>query len=302
MPNSEADFPAQRWWLHVLLLLLTFVSTTCFGFALTRSFRYLRPLDDVLLLNSYQTLFSGNHRIWSGALYSLPVLLILVAHEMGHYVACRRTRVAASLPYFLPSPFLLGTFGAFIRIPTPIYSRRNLFDIGVSGPIAGAVVLLPFLVAGVWMSRVVVPVLHSPESLVFGTPLLMRAVELVRFPGTAPQNIAVHPVAMAAWAGLLATSLNLLPVGQLDGGHIVYAVGGQRMHKRVSIATIGALALMGFICHAWWVWGVLLFFFRHHPLVYDQAPLGRKRLAIGGTALGLLLLSLALVPVDTISR
>lgn len=297
MRGAEAGRPSRRWWLHLLLFFLTVVSTTSFGYALVGSFAAHRPLDDVFVEGSYRRLLFGDHAIWAGTLYSIPVLLILVAHEMGHYVACRLWRVDATLPYFLPSPTLLGTLGAFIRIPSPIYNRRSLFDIGVSGPIAGFVVLLPILAIGVWMSRVV-PGVNVAGPLVFGTPLLMRAVELLRFPGVAPQNISLHPMAMAAWAGLLATSINLLPAGQLDGGHILYAMGGEKAHKIASQIMVGVLVLLGFLYWPWWIWAVLMFFFRRHPLVYDQTPIGGKRTAIGALALALFVISLAVVPVQ----
>jgi hypothetical protein len=297
MQSSEAGVPERRWWLHLLLFALTLVSTTAFGYGLSCSFAARQPLDELFVLGSYRRLLFGDHAIWSGTIYSIPVLLILVAHEMGHYVACQLWQVEASLPFFLPSPTLLGTLGAFIRIPSPIYSRRGLFDIGVFGPIAGFVVLLPFLAAGVWMSSVV-PGVNASGTLVFGTPLLLRMFEWFRFPGVATQNISLHPVAMAAWAGLLATALNLLPAGQLDGGHIVYALGGEFAHKVVSRTVIVVLAVLGFFCPAWWVWAVLLFFFRRHPLIYDQAPLGSKRATLAGIALAILIVSLALVPVE----
>jgi membrane-associated protease RseP (regulator of RpoE activity) len=297
MRGSEARGPSRRWWLHVILFALTVVTTTSFGYALARSFAAGRPLDDVFVEGSYRRLLFGDHAIWAGIMYSLPVLLILVAHEMGHYVACRRWRVDATLPYFLPSPTLLGTMGAFIRIPSPIYNRRSLFDIGVSGPIAGFIVLLPFLGVGVWMSRVV-PGINATGSLAFGTPLLMRGLELLRFPGVAAQNISLHPIAMAAWAGLLATSINLLPAGQLDGGHILYAMAGENAHKLFSGAMVAVLVLLGFLYWPWWIWAVLMFFFRRHPLIYDQTPLDRKRMAIGAVALALFVISLAVVPVE----
>ena len=297
MSSAHAGRPSQRWWLHILLLLLTFVSTTAFGYALDGSFTARRSLNDVFVEGSYRRLLFGDHRIWEGAFYSIPLLFILVAHEMGHYVACRRWRVDASLPFFLPSPTLLGTLGAFIRIPSPIYNRRSLFDIGVSGPLAGFLALLPFLGAGVWMSRVV-PGVNASGAFAFGTPLLMRLFEWIRFPGVAAVNISLHPVAMAAWAGLLATSINLLPAGQLDGGHILYALGGDRAHQIGSRAVVILLALFGFLYWPWWIWAVLMFFFRRHPLVYDHAPLGAKRTTLGVFALGLLIVSIAVVPVE----
>ena len=276
MRSYEAGGPGRRWWLHLLLFALTLISTTAFGFGLVGSFAARQSLDELFVVDSYRRLLFGDHAIWSGTIYAIPVLFILMAHEMGHYIACRFWRVDATLPFFLPSPTLLGTLGAFIRIPAPIYSRRGLFDIGVFGPIVGFVVLLPFLAIGVWMSRVV-PGVNASGSLIFGTPLLMRAFEAVRFPGIAEQNILLHPVAMAAWAGLLATAVNLLPAGQLDGGHIVYAVGGEFAHKIVSRTVTVVLGGLGFFWWGWWLWAVLLFFFRRHPLIYDQAPLGPRR-------------------------
>jgi membrane-associated protease RseP (regulator of RpoE activity) len=297
MPASHAARPCRRWWLHILLLLLTFVTTTAFGYALALSFIGHQPLNEGFAESGYRRLLFGDHAIWSGVVYSVPVLLILVAHELGHFVACQRWNVDASLPFFLPSPTLLGTMGAFIRIPSPIYNRRSLFDIGVSGPIAGFCVLLPFLAVGVWMSRVV-PGVNAHASLVFGTPMLMRFFEWLRFPNVAPQNIALHPVAMAAWAGLLATAINLLPAGQLDGGHILYAMGGERAHKFASALVVVVLFLLGFLYWPWWIWAALMFFFRRHPLIYDRAPLGNRRLAIGVFAIALFVISLAVVPVE----
>ena len=297
MRSSEAGQPPRRWWLHILLFALTLVSTTAFGYALTGSFAARQPLDDVFVFGSYRTLFAGNHAIWPGAIYSVPVLLILLSNEMGHYIACRRWRVDATLPYFLPSPTLLGTAGAFIRIPSPIYSRRGLFDIGVSGPIAGFVVLLPILAAGVYLSRVV-PAVNGAGAIVFGTPLLLRLFEALRFPGVPVQSISLHPVAMAAWAGLLATAVNLFPAGQLDGGHIVYALGGEQAHKIITRIVMLVLAGLGFFWPAWWLWAVPLFLFRRHPLIYDREPLGRKRITLASLALAILVVSLAVVPVE----
>ena len=135
-------------------------------------------------------------QVLAGLEFSVPLLLILVSHEFGHYLACQRWNVKASLPYFLPSPTLLGTLGAFIRIRSPIYSRKSLFDIGVSGPLAGFAVLTPLLIAGVLLSRVV-PGIGSRGDIVFGTPLLLRLVEWLRFPGITPADISLHPMARA---------------------------------------------------------------------------------------------------------
>jgi membrane-associated protease RseP (regulator of RpoE activity) len=287
-----------RWWLHILLLLLTFLTTTAFGYALTSSFAVSRPVADVFIERSYYRLLFGDHAIWAGTIYSVPVLFILMAHEMGHFVACQRWRVDATLPYFLPFP-ALGTLGAFIRISSPIYYRRSLFDIGISGPIAGFVALLPFLTAGVWMSKVVPPV-HATGSLLFGTPLLLRGFEWIYFPGIPPDRILLHPVAMAAWVGLLATSINLLPASQLDGGHILYALGSERAHRITTLVGVAVMALLGRFYLAWLLWALLMFLFRRHPLIYDRASLGTGRLTVGALAVLLLILSFVVIPVEIV--
>jgi membrane-associated protease RseP (regulator of RpoE activity) len=287
----------RKWWLHLLLFLLTGITTTAFGFVVEQAFKAGRGINLDALFDGYVQLARLDPRVWSGLYFSVPLLLILLAHEFGHYIACQRAGVEASLPYFLPSPLLLGTCGAFIRIRSPIYSRKSLFDIGVSGPIAGFVVLLPFLFAGILMSRVVP--FPGFGTLSFGTPLIMRLAEWVCFGHAPVSRILLHPLAMAAWAGLLATAMNLLPMGQLDGGHILYAAFGDRWHRIVSIAFVGVLVALGFIYRAWWVWAGLMFFFgRRHPLVYDQTPLRGWRVALSVCAFSLFVLSIAVVPVS----
>lgn len=286
----------RRWWLHLLLFFLTLFTTTTFGAALSRSFSAERALDEQILFEAYRQSFTAAN-FWAGVSYSVPLLTILLAHEMGHYLTCRRYSVDATLPYFSPSPTLLGTFGAFILIRSAIVRRRDLFDIGISGPIAGFVLLLPFLFAGVWMSQIKVTAV-TDGAFVFGTPLLLRAVEYMRFPGVPPANVNLHPMAMAAWAGLLATAINLLPVGQLDGGHIFYAVLGEHGHRVVSLLLISLLVVFGFLYWPWWVWAVVLFFVRRHPLVYDQETLGSGRKSLALAALLLLTISISVVPVQ----
>ena len=154
-----------------------------------------------------------------------------MAHELGHYLAAMYHRVDASLPYFMPSPFL-GTFGAFIRVRSPIYSKRVLFDIGAAGPLAGFVFLLPALSVGLAFSKVIPNIAHQ-GMMQFGAPGLEWLMERLIFPGVRSADIYLHPVARAAWIGMFATALNLLPIGQLDGGHILYSFFPHR-HKLVS--------------------------------------------------------------------
>jgi len=262
---------------------------------LVSSFRSGSPFNEETYFSAFVWLFHGKDFVWHGLIYSLPVLIVLLAHEFGHYFACRWWGVKSTLPFFAPSPTLLGTIGAFIWIRSPIYTRKGLFDIGVSGPIAGFLTLLPFLIAGVWLSHAGHVTLAGP--LHYGTPLLLRLVEHLRFPGVAPGRIALHPMAMAAWAGLLATAMNLLPVGQLDGGHILYAVCGPRGHRAASLAIVLTLIAFGFFYKPWWIWAVLMFLLRRHPLIYDQEPLGKPRLVIAAGAILLLLLSFSVIPV-----
>jgi len=287
----------SRWWLHALLFLITLVTTTVFGYALGQSFEFGRPFDLDIVFTGYSLLFHGRMAVFSGLEFSVPLLLILLAHEFGHYLACQRWRVGASLPYFLPSPTLLGTLGAFIRIKSPIYKRKSLFDIGVSGPLAGFAVLTPLLIAGVLLSRIV-PGIGTHGDITFGTPLLLRLAEWIRFPGVAPADISLHPMARAAWAGLLATAINLIPIGQLDGGHILYSLLGE-LHRPLSRLFIAALLPLGFFFYwGWLFWAVFLFFLgMRHPFINDRAPLDKTRIRLGVLALLVFLLSFSLAPV-----
>jgi membrane-associated protease RseP (regulator of RpoE activity) len=290
------DLPVHRWWVNLSLFGLTCVTATAFGCAIAGAFYSHQPLTEDRIFSAYLELLRGNAAVWHGLEYSVPILLILLAHEFAHFFTCVRWQVRASLPYFGPSPLLLGTFGAFIRIRTPIYNRKALFDVGISGPLAGFALLLPFLATGIWLSHVdSAP--HEQSAFVFGTPLLLRLLEHLRFPGVAPAEIALHPMAIAAWAGMLATAINLLPIGQLDGGHIVYALFGRRVHLWVSFLILGLLFLLGFMYWPWWMWAVVLFFFRRHPLVYDDLGLGRARIFIAVSAALLLIVCFSAVPV-----
>jgi membrane-associated protease RseP (regulator of RpoE activity) len=281
--------------LSLLLFILTAVTTTVFGSALVSSFSLGRPFNQQDLIESFLQLFHGDKGLLRGFVFSGPLLLILIAHEMGHYVACVRCRVEATLPYFLPSPTLFGTLGAFIRIKTPIYTRRDLFDIGSSGPFAGVLMLLPFLVAGVWASH---PLRGGDEgAILIGTPLGLRAVEWLHFGASGSSRILLHPMATAALAGLLMTALNLLPLGQLDGGHIVYAVFGERGHRILSTSMVALLVVMGKFYWPWWLWAVVMFFLgRRHPLVFDDHPPGAARRWLAAAAVVIFALSVSLAP------
>lgn len=246
--------------------------------------------DSISLLQA----FLDPNALYSGLSFALPLLVILLAHELGHYCACVYYQLDASLPYFLPVPTFIGTFGAFIRIRSIIYSRTVLFDVGIAGPIAGMVVLLPFLFFGVWMSHI------SPAAtegdLVFGTPLVIRFFESIFFPGTPADSIYLHPMARAAWVGVFATALNLLPIGQLDGGHIVYSLIG-RWSNKISLLAIAILIPLGYFYPPWWGWAIALYFFgRRHPQIHDDSPLNPQRRAFAVLAALIFVLCFMVTP------
>ncbi len=304
---EEHARPRQRYWLHALLLLLTLTTTTVVGAGLAHSFEQGRPFDFDADLAGYKQMWHDPSILLAGLPFSLTLLTILLAHEMGHYLTARYYRVDATLPFFLPAPTLIGTFGAFIRIRSAILSKKILFDIGIGGPLAGFVTLILPLIAGVSLSKVV-PGIGLRGDVVFGTPPFLRLFEWIVFPGVPPADIYLHPVARAAWVGLLATALNLLPIGQLDGGHILYAFVGERT-RILSRLFIAALAILGAVQlftsdykvgYMWLFWAVLLFFVAlRHPSIVDPNPLSPIRRWLGLAALVIFLLCFTLAPIRT---
>jgi membrane-associated protease RseP (regulator of RpoE activity) len=285
-----------RWALHWTLLGLTLLTTTIVGVVLAQSFQTKQPLELEQYLGVFTTIEAHPLLLLDGLAFSITLMTILLAHELGHYFACRYYGIDASLPYFLPFPSPIGTLGAFIRIRSPIYTRQALFDVGIAGPLAGFIVLVPALVIGIASSKVV-PGIAERGDLTFGVPAIERFFEWIIFPRVRSMDILLHPVARAAWVGILATALNLLPIGQLDGGHILYAFTGRR-HKLLSRIFVLALVPLGyFYSPSWWVWAVLLFFFGlRHPVIYDATRLDKNRTALGLVALAIFLLTFTLAP------
>jgi len=286
----------DRYWLHGLLFVLTMLTTTMVGTALQMDFDRNLPFDVEHSLDTYVAVWHHPSQLFAGLPFSLTLAAILLAHEFGHYLACVYYQVDASLPYFLPAPSLIGTFGAFIRIRSAIYSKRVLFDIGVAGPLAGFVFLLPALGVGLAFSKVI-PGIESQGSIQFGVPLLQYLLQHAIFPGAKLDDVYLHPVARAAWIGIFATALNLLPIGQLDGGHILYAVAGDK-HRRISILAIVALLPLGRLWWVWWVWAVVLFWMgRRHPVIYDPGDVGGGRRKLGWVSLLIFLLCFMPAPI-----
>ena len=294
VPPRRRKFQS-RLWLHVLLLLLTLVTTTAVG-----ALHYLSFISE----------FSPNpppfrwDLLIQGFWYSGTLIAILGAHEMGHYAFCRRYDVDATLPYFLPMPFLLtGTLGAVIKIREAFPTRKVLFDIGVAGPIAGFVILVPALFYGMTISNVV-PAPTEGGVLFLGEPLLFRfAAHMVFGPVPDGFTLNMHPMVFAAWFGMLATALNLLPFGQLDGGHITYATLG-RWSTPISIVTVAAAVGMTFISPSWLVMTitllVMLFLLgpRHPRVIYEYESLGPGRNLIAVFALIMFILCFTPVPIE----
>jgi membrane-associated protease RseP (regulator of RpoE activity) len=291
----------DRVWLHVLLLALTIGTTTLAGADHWLSFS-LEPSDMLRVRFDASLLLHG---LW----FSGTVLIILGCHELGHYFACRYYDVDASLPFFIPLPIpLTGTMGAFIRIREPIPQKRMLFDIGIAGPLAGFAMAVPLLFIGVWMSRIVPD--YNPADLPpglisysLGEPLLYKLASAVVW-GNVPagHSLNMHPVAFGAWFGLLATALNLFPIGQLDGGHISYAVLGRRS-TYVTFASVAVAMGLAWFANSWIVWTfltivMLVVFGPHHPRVFDEhVPLDRRRLFLAAFAAVMLVLCFTPAPI-----
>ena len=274
----------QRYWLHILLLVLTLFTTTVVGSHMQSNFQkgfsvFAEDEDSFAPFFPVADVFHHPSHLLLGLPFSLALMTILMAHEMGHYLYCVRYDVSATLPFFIPFPSLIGTLGAFIRIRSPIRSRPALFDIGIAGPIAGFVVACVVLVFALPLSKIgmppapyprAYPQLHFPLifQMVHG---LLAKVGILRGPSALPlDHVFLHPVAIAAWVGMFATALNLLPGGQLDGGHIIFSLA-PRVHRFISRLTILCLIPMGvYLWLGWLIWAVLLeLSSMRHPQVAD---------------------------------
>ena len=325
LPNARrraaARPTAREWARHAALLLLTGLTTAWAGMSLLLGPDFVEPspaapvapLDYLLYLPKYYVMalaatasYALAHpRLIAGGLkFAGALLSILLAHESGHYVACRLYGVDATLPFFIPvpPPFMAGTFGAFIKIRSPIPSRRALFDIGVAGPLAGFLVIIPVACAALLTSAPAPPAPEGAVLFVFNDPPLLR---LLAGPLGVRDlaGIAPNPFYFAAWIGLLVTSLNLMPVGQLDGGHASYAVFGRRVHRhagRVAFLAVVALAPLGWAWHgvpSGFLYAVLLFVMLRmpHPQPLDEHDrLGAARALVA--LLTLLVFALSFLP------
>jgi len=296
--------PNQKRWrrrslaIAALLFLLTLISTLVVGASFAASYAVGQSPEIDGFFSMYGTLLAHPRYLLAGVPFAFTLLGILLAHELGHYFACRYYGISASYPYFIPAPTLIGTLGAFIRIRSPIYNRMALFDVGLAGPVVGFLFAIPALAIAIAYSRVI-PLSQAHPSVVFGNPLALRILLALLRPGVPTTDLLLHPVGRAAWVGLFATSLNLLPGGQLDGGHILYATAS-KYHRRVTLAIALLLIPLGYLFWAgWYLWAALLLGlgFRHPPLLHQWEPLDRTRLIWTGVAVLIFILTFMPMPV-----
>ena len=284
--NERADeLSNRRIVLHGLLFIATAATVTLTGATSALSanvdsaFRPYKIIFSAAAVGDFSPLVPG-------FVFAFTLLTCLAAHEFGHYFACRHYRIRATLPFFIPAPPMtpFGTFGAVIRIKEPITTRRALFDIGIAGPLAGFVLALPAALIGLFIAQADSPPADE-HFMTFNDPLLFILIQQVF---KLPKFIKWNPVYFAAWATMLVTALNLFPVGQLDGGHVVYALFGPKLHKwisRITFVCVAVLSVASFVIHGspvWFLWtAVLLFLLRMgHPPTYMEQPLGKVRVAL----------------------
>lgn len=327
--RREAMRPnARAWAKHLLLLVLTFFTVTVAGvlkpfgiidifpkddpqswdeifqFALSLPLRYVGLISDTI-----QQLYEKPHILQYGLKLSASLIFILICHEMGHYVACRIYRVDATLPYFIPTPPMIGpagTFGAFIKIVSPMPSRRAVFDIGVAGPIAGFIALIPIALIAFFTYQYDAP---APEiaggEIVFSDPLLFKLFAAI-FSINLDKPMMPNPFYFAAWIGLLVTALNLIPSGQLDGGHALYAVFNKKIHfwtGRIAFVVVAATSILGWFLYtspSGFLFAVLLGVMMRvrHPEPYDMTPLDFKRKIIAILIVLIFILSVTPFPIQ----
>jgi membrane-associated protease RseP (regulator of RpoE activity) len=268
-------------WTNLILFLLTVITTLAAG-----------------AMMEGKNIFSDPFLILKGWSFAVPLLAILLCHEFGHYIESRKSGISVTLPYFIPGPTILGTFGAVIRSKSPFKNRRDLLDVGAAGPIAGFVVAVVVVILGLSYSQVVEKVpgggFSLGDSLIFK---LLSFLVLKKIPEG--HDVLLSSTAFAGWAGILVTMLNLLPIGQLDGGHIIYALLG-KMQKKIALVAVLTLIPLGiFLWPGWLVWVVLILIIKlgHPPTLNDQIPLDFKRKIIGWTAMFIFILSFTPVPI-----
>jgi membrane-associated protease RseP (regulator of RpoE activity) len=310
VPKLKSIFPGFEYRnvvIPLVLLLLTFLTTLTAGFLL--HIRFLAQSEEEFVRRMFG-IWNHPADLLNGLPFASAILLILLAHEMGHYLTCRYYGIRATLPHVIPAPPLLvpfGTFGAVIKIKSLFRDRRQLFDVGIAGPLAGFFFIIPALIIGLQSSTDFVMSESLEMTFEFGEPLLFQWGAQLFYEGGDGMGINLHPVGWAAWFGMLATSLNLLPVGQLDGGHVIYALFGRRVHLVISYLTFAGLIALSL--YSWPMLGYLLFAlilllmrFRHPRPFVDLPVVGPGRKIIAVVALVIFFLTFIPVPVQIVEH
>jgi membrane-associated protease RseP (regulator of RpoE activity) len=307
-----AERPSERWWLHILLGLATFFTTTAAGalFAGRNPFLMtslaLGPMGFPIPIRVFPS------ELLPGLTFSVPLLAILLGHEMGHYLVARRHGMNVSPPYFIPTPHwinVIGTFGAFIRLRSAVINRLVLLDVGMAGPLVSFLLSIPLAAIGLAMSRPlphiveVAParyaVLFGGQPIWLGGSLLFDALDWLFAGGGG--FLILHPLAFAGWLGLFVTALNLFPLAQLDGGHILFSLVGERQ-RFFAIAFFGVLIALGFWWWGWWLWATLILLLGRgslrHPSVFDpEHPVTGTRRLIGWSCVAIFVLTFVAIPI-----
>jgi len=299
--RKESFFAKKRLWLNALLFILTVASVYFVG--LSQSATYVLVARGGPRANlSLTPAILGDPQVQKLTLvYAVVLLTILLGHELGHYLACRFYGIDSTLPYFLPFPNLIGTLGAFIKIRSPIHRKQELFDIGVAGPLSGFILALPALAYGLSLSGLSVET-TGEGWLSLGDPLLLKLLARLFIPD-ASSGYILHPLAFAGWVGALVTSFNLFPIGQLDGGHVVYALFGSRSKIIARLALAGFVVLGVFFWVGWFVWAVIILLvgLKHPPICDEQAPLSLIRKVLAGVVVLIFILSFIPDPIKGFS-
>ena len=265
---SRAAAKEQKYGLHLLLFFLTFLTTLGAG-----------------ALQFNVDIFKEPFKIWMGWSFAIPLMMILMVHEMGHYILSLKHKIRATLPYFIPFPNIIGTMGAVIKMKSVIPDRKALMDVGMAGPLAGAFLSIPTIIIGLKLSTVVTVATTAELTggIMLGESLLFKFLTWLVH-GNLPPNaqVMIHPMAFAGWVGLLVTFMNLFPASQLDGGHISYALFGSK-HKTIGKITCVVFAIMGIFYWPWYIWMVFIFFIglKHPRPINDKEPLDQKRRVLG---------------------
>ncbi len=288
-------------WVNILLFIITVFSTFFVGISLSINYLFTEALSQDTQIPVTVEMVMDPQVITLSLIYMVVLLGILLGHEFGHFLTCRYYGINATLPYFIPAPTLIGTLGAFIKIKSPITWKKQLFDIGVAGPLTGFILAVPALAYGLSLSKAVPPSFQEGEFVfVFGEPLILKLLgALVLKDVPSDYSVFLHPVAFAGWVGILVTSFNLFPVGQLDGGHVSYALLGEKSRQFGKFILV-VFAIMGFLFWiGWFIWAFLLTFLGlKHPRIVDEVvPLSPRRKIVGYLMVLIFILSFIPAPI-----